>query len=172
MPDPGGIKAGNISKPYGLRGKVNLILESGAGEEIEEGSPLFISIDGQRVPFFVEEFEQISDDQAIIKFEFIDSVEEAGKMTGCEVFHDPARLQTSPDSSPVHAQVVGYRAIDRELGNVGLISGYLYHAFNPVFLVAHEGRELMIPATDDLIDHIDFNSRTIYFRLPEGLIDL
>lgn len=172
MPDPGGIKAGFISKPYGLRGKVNLILESGAGEEIEEGSPLFISIDGQRVPFFVEEFEQISDNQAIIKFEFIDSIEEAGKMTGCEVFHDTAGLLTFPEGSPVHAQVVGYRAIDRELGPIGLISGTLDHEFNPVFLVAHEGKELMIPATNELIDHIDFNKQTVYFRLPEGLTDL
>jgi 16S rRNA processing protein RimM len=172
MPDSGGIKAGIISKPYGLRGKVNLILESGAGKEIEEGSPLFISIDGQRVPFFAEEVELISDNHAIIKFEFIDSVEEARKMTGCEVFHDPARHQTSPDGSPVHAQVVGYRVVDRELGPVGLITGTLHHEFNPVFLVAHEGKELMIPATDDLIDHIDFHNRTVYFRLPEGLIDL
>ena len=71
MLDPEGEKAGRISKPSGLRGEVNIILEPEAGIRIVPDTPLFIDIDGQRVPFFVEEIELVSKDHAIIKFELL-----------------------------------------------------------------------------------------------------
>ena len=51
MPVQGGVKAGKISKPYGLHGELNMILDPEAGKQIETNNPLFINIDGQRVPF-------------------------------------------------------------------------------------------------------------------------
>ena len=89
---PDRTKAGTISKPYGLRGEVNILLEPEAGKYIEPDHPLFIDIDGQRVPFFVEEVELVSADQAIVKFEFIESLEEAKKVAGCSLYFDDAEM--------------------------------------------------------------------------------
>lgn len=172
MPDPLGRKAGIISKPYGLNGAVNLICEPEGGIEIIEGNPLFISIDGQRVPFFIIEMEHISQKHLIIKFEFVNSLEEARKLSGCEVFLDPASTSESSDNQPSFDQMAGYKVVDTVTGPVGTISGFMPHVYNPVFLVDRGKTELLIPANDQLIDRIDHQTRTLYCSLPEGLIDL
>lgn len=172
MPEPGGRKAGFISKPYGLHGKVYLILQKATGITIEKGDPLFITLDGQRVPYFVEEIEMVAEDQAVISFEFIDNLEEARKVSGCEVFFDPSRYPVRNGEGSDPENLVGFRAMDRKGLDIGLITGVLSHELNPVFLVEHGDREIMIPVNEDLISGIDPVLQIIYFDLPEGLIHL
>jgi len=172
MPDPGGLKAGKISKPYGLQGKVSLILTPSAGKLITTDIPLFILIDGQRVPFFIKEFDLVSPDQAIIKFDFIDSVEEARKVSGCETYLDPKRKSVPLEVEPDMQKVVGYEAIDVRSGILGKVTSFLPHEMNPVWVIEHKGREILIPAVEEFIHQINHNEQTIHLILPEGLISL
>ncbi|MEN8230810.1 MAG: ribosome maturation factor RimM [Bacteroidota bacterium] len=172
MPVPGGAKAGKISKPYGLQGRVNMILDPEAGKHIEIDNPLFINIDGQRVPFFVEDFEPVSLDQAIVKFEFINSVEEAREVSGCEVYLDPSQKSASKSGMKDYSAAVGYDAFDQDVGYLGKITDFIQHDMNPVLMVDYKGKELMVPAVDELIQQINHKERSIYFHLPEGLTTL
>ena len=169
---PEGAKAGKISKPYGLRGEVNVILEPRVGNNIEPDNPLFIEIDGQRVPFFVVEVELISGDQAIIKFDFIDSLEDARKVSGCKLYFDPRHQPDLLETGDDLANLIAYQATDREQGLLGTITDYLPHPMNPVFVIQSEGKELIVPAVPDFIEHIDSEKQSVQFILPEGLTDL
>ena len=42
---------------------------------------------------------------------------------------------------------------------------------NVLFIVEHEGEEIMIPAADDLILDIDDENETILMDLPKGLVN-
>ena len=167
-----GAKAGRISKPYGLRGEVNTILEPQTGNYIEPDNPLFIDIDGQRVPFFVEELELGSNEQAIIKFEFIDSLEAARKVSGCNLYFDLHHQPGPSDTGDDLSNFIGFTASDSVNGLLGTISDYLPHPMNPVFVVESEGRELIIPAVRDFIKEINSGEQSIKFILPEGLTSL
>lgn len=168
---PEGAKAGKISKPYGLRGELNIILEPRGGNNIEPDNPLFIDIDGQRVPFFVEEVELLSREQAIIKFEFVDSLEEARELSGCFLYFDTKHQPESTEEEDL-ARLIGYTASDSRSGSLGLIADYLPHPTNPVFVIQSEGKELLVPAVFDFIEHINKEEQSIQFILPEGLTKL
>lgn len=168
---PGGAKAGRISKPNGLQGKVNLILSPEAGKHIETDTPLFIQMDGQRVPFFVEEYEQVTSDLAIVKFEFIEDLESARKLTGCEVFLDSSQEYPIEKGSG-YATLIAYQASDQNSGYLGPVKDYINHKMNPVFLIDYKGNELIVPAVDQFIDHIDHKDKSVHFNLPEGLTSL
>lgn len=169
---PDGAKAGKISKPYGLRGELSILLEPETGNYIQPDHPLFIDIDGQRVPFFVEEVELLSGQQAIIKFEFIDTLEEARELAGCSLFFDPAQQPAELRSGEELDKVIGYLAFDSETGELGTITDYIPHSMNPVLLIDYKGKELMVPAVGDFIDQIDPGKRQVHLILPEGLISL
>ena len=169
---PEGAKAGKISKPYGLRGEVNTILEPQAVNNIEPDNPLFIDIDGQRVPFFVEELELVSSEQAIIKFEFVDTLEAARVVSGCDIYFDMRHQPDPSDSGDEMANLIGYTASDKASGLLGTIADYLPHPMNPVFVIQSESKELIVPAVDDFIDHINPEEQSIQFILPEGLTEL
>jgi len=172
MLDPEGEKAGKISKPSGLRGEVNIILEPEAGTRIKADTPLFIDIDGQRVPFFVEEIELVSRDHAIIKFEFIDTLESAREVTGCFLYFDPMQKPGSKGKADDLSHLTGYMASDRESGLLGEIVDYLPHPMNPVFVIASEKGELMVPAVRDFIESINPEELSVQFILPHGLTTL
>lgn len=173
MESPGGAKAGRISKPYGLQGSVHIILDPVAGQRIQEGDPLFIQMDGQRVPYFVEELTEVSSDQVIVKFEFIDDLGSARSVAGRDVYLDPDKSQDAPSArSEEHQDLSGYAAHDRVLGYLGPVTGMLEHDRNPVLLVDHGGKELMVPAAGEIILKVNHRKRTILFDLPEGLTTL
>jgi 16S rRNA processing protein RimM len=169
---PEGAKAGRISKPYGLQGEVNIILEPRAGNCIEPDNPLFIEIDGQRVPFFMEDVELVSDDQAIIKFEFVNSLEEARKISGCSLYFDPDYKAEQDLAEQDLSHLVGYDASDHVLGALGTISDYLPHRLNPIFVIQSGNKEFLVPAVEDFITKIGHEENIIYFKLPEGLASL
>jgi len=172
MLDPEGEKAGKISKPSGLRGEVNIILEPETGIYIKPDIPLFIDIDGQRVPFFVEEVELVSTDLAIVKFEFIDTLESAREVAGCFLYFDSGQKSRSPDTANDLSYLTGYMASDRESGLLGKIIDYLPHPMNPVFIIASEKGELMVPAVRDFIESISPEELSVQFILPSGLTTL
>jgi 16S rRNA processing protein RimM len=169
---PEGAKAGKISKPYGLRGEVNIILEPLAGNHIEPDNPLFIEINGQRVPFFVEELELLSMEQAIIKFEFIDTLEAAREVSGCSIYFDAKNQPDSPEEEDDLTRLVGFTASDSKSGQLGIIVDYLPHPMNPVFVIQSKDREILVPAVMDFIEHINTEDHSILFILPEGLSSL
>ena len=169
---PEGAKAGKISKPYGLQGEVNIILEPRAGKSIEPDNPLFIEIDGQRVPFFIEEVELVSADQAIIKFEFVNSLEEARKISGCSLYFDPHYQPEQDTVKEDLSHLVGYGASDRMLGPLGSISDYIPHPQNPIFIIRSGNKELLVPAIKAFITNIGHEEKMVHFSLPEGLTSL
>ena len=169
---PDGAKAGTISKPYGLRGEVNILLEPEAGKFIEPDHPLFIDIDGQRVPFFVEELEEVSREQAIVKFEFIDSLDEAKKVAGCTLYFDVAHIPKAAGEAFDLRSLVGYLAFDGKVGELGKVIDFIPHEMNPVFIIDYSGRELLVPAVQEFIVQIDAQSQKLHLNLPEGLISL
>ena len=172
MPVPGGIKTGMITKPYGLKGQVNFMLEPNAVTLIKIDNPLFIDIDGQRIPFFVEDFEQVSDNQAIVKFEFINSIEKAREYNGCEVYSNLEKNATSQKSDSNFNELVGYKAFDQHLGYLGTITDFMQNDINPIFIVDFKEKELLIPAIELLILKVDHKDKSILFELPEGLTEV
>ncbi len=168
----GGVKAGKISKPYGLQGDVHIILIPVVAQKMKPGIPLFIDLDGQRVPFFIESVDLVSDDQAIVKVEFINSLDEARKLTGHEVYLD-ARDAGGLDSRASETdEVIGYRVFDLNLGEIGIVLDIIPSKMNPVWVIEHDGEEILIPAASDFIQKIDQKNSSLHLDLPEGITEL
>jgi len=168
----GGVKAGKISKPYGLQGDVHIILIPAIAQELKSGNPLFIDLDGQRVPFFIETVDLVSDDQAIVKVEFINSIEEARKVAGHEVYLDIQDASISVEQTKDPIEMIGYMVFDLRLGEVGKLTELIPSEMNPVWLIESAGQEIMIPATEDFILKVDHKKKVLRLDLPEGIMEL
>jgi 16S rRNA processing protein RimM len=172
MTEQDGVKAGKILKPYGFSGEVTMVLYPESGMTIKEGIPLFIELDGQRVPFFIESCQFIPGGQAMIHFEFVQTMEDARKIAGCIVYLEPGIPCTTGNREEELAQLVGYDVYDRTLGFLGMINGFVPQYMNPVWLIDCKGSELMVPATRSYIRKIDRRNRELYLELPDGITRL
>jgi 16S rRNA processing protein RimM len=69
-------------------------------------------------------------------------------------------------------EVEGFKAVDEVHGDVGIIEAVSDENYQPLFIIKHGEKQILIPAIDNFISKIDRTEKTIFLKTPEGLIDL
>ena len=165
-----GMQLGVISKPHGLKGALNIIVNPDLARYLTEDNPLFIDMDGQRVPFFVEDITEVAKDHFIIQLEFINSLEEAKSYTGRKVFLEEGTGKGSQVLDP--GMLIGYRAVDRARDFKAVVSDFIDQNRNRLLVLDADGEELLVPMAEEIILSIDQKEKIIHLNLPVGLLDL
>lgn len=165
-------KIGRIGKPHGIKGEVQMQFSDDVFDRTD-ADYVFLVIDGLPVPFFFEEYRFRSDDLAIVKFEGIDSSEQAREITGCDVLF-PRSLSDSDSDELSWAEITGFTVIDNSTEKpIGVIKSVDDSTMNVLLSVENDkGEEILIPVSDELIEDINKDNKTITMDIPEGLLSL
>ena len=161
-------RIGRLGRPHGVKGEVTMQVDDDVFDRVDADF-LVLMVDGILVPFYMEEYRFKTDTTALIKFEDVDTVERARELTNCDVFF-PRRLADSDEEEYTWSFFVGFDLVDAATGHtVGCIASIDDSTANVLFCL-EDGT--LIPATDDLVDHIDAEARRITMHLPDGLLSL
>lgn len=161
-------KIGRLGKTHGVSGEISFLLDDDVFDRTD-ADYLILDIDGILVPFFIDSYRFKTDSNALMKFDGIDTQERARELTGCDVYF-PRNLADSDDDSISWAELVGYSLIDNNSGKViGEIASIDDTTINILFELT-TGK--LIPASEELITHIDTKKQQIYINLPEGILEL
>lgn len=165
-------RIGRIGKPHGVDGEVSFHFDDDVFDRTD-AEYLILDVDGILVPFFMDEYRFKNDETALVKFCDITTQEQARQLTGAEVYF-PREHAEADDGQLSWAQIVGFSVRDAETGKVvGEIHSVDDSTINTLFeLVTPEGGDLLIPATDELINDVNTEERIIEMNLPEGLLSL
>lgn len=163
-------RIGRLGKPHGVRGEL-LFQFTDDVFDTTDADFLFVAIEGLPVPFQIEEYHFRSDELAIIKFAGIDTEQAARELTGCDVLFP--RSEAIEDGFNIGA-LVGFSVVDNATGKtVGQIISVDDSTDNLLLCVqTPEGKEVLLPAPDELIKDIDTEGHAILMVIPEGLLDL
>jgi len=107
----------------------------------------------------------------LVQLEELTSMEEAQAVMGEEVFLPEDRLPPTEEGEYYHYQLIGLRVETVEGKPVGILRGIIETGGNDVYSVESEGREILIPAVDEIIAEVDLERGRIVIDPPEGLID-
>ena len=164
-------KIGRIGKAHGVRGEVTMQVDDDVFDRVD-ADYVVLRIDGILVPFFFEEYRFRTDTTALVKFCDIDDMEHARGLTGCDVFFP--RDMADDDDQPSWVSIIGYQLVNAVDGqSVGTLTGVDDSTANVLFSVeTADGREVLLPAAEDLIEHIDSDARSIGYLMPDGLLDV
>ena len=161
-------KIGKLGKAHGVKGEISFLFDDDVFDRTD-ADYLVIDIDGILVPFFIEEYRFKSDDNALMKFEGIDTQERARELTGCEVYF-PREMAEGDDEQLSWAAIVGFELIDTNSGKTaGRIASVDDSTINILFEL-EDGK--LIPASEELIANVDTKKRQISINLPEGILEL
>ena len=161
-------KIGRLGKTHGVRGEISFLLDDDVFDRTD-ADYLILDIDGILVPFFIEEYRFKTDSNALMKFDGIDTQERARELTGCDVYF-PRSLSDEDETNVSWAELVGYSLIDSHSGKtIGEIAAIDDTTINILFELT-DGK--LIPASDELIQHIDTKQHQIEINLPEGILEL
>jgi len=104
-----------------------------------------------------------------VKFEYINSVEEAEEIAGLSVYFES--YDASNDEVWVH-EAIGYHLIDSKLGEIGEVTDVVTKPGQDLLEITLNTKTFFIPYVKELIHKFDHKKEIIYTDLPEGLIDI
>ena len=162
-------KIARLGKPHGVKGEISMQVDDDVFDRVEADF-LILKVDGILVPFYMEEYRFRSDTTALIKFEDVDTVEQARELTNTEVFFLRSMADDDAEGDYTWAYLVGFTIVEATTGTtVGTIAAVDDSTSNILFELS-DGR--LIPAAEELIADIDNEKKQIRMTLPEGLLDL
>ena len=167
-------KIGKIKKTHGIKGEMLFEFIDDSFDD-DKCSFLIFELDGIFVPFRLTDYRFISNTSALIQLKRIDSGEKARLFTGKEVYF-PQKHIVADTSEELFSwdYFRGFTLIDEKLGKIGIITEIDETTINVLFHIESIGTSThqLIPASDELITHINPDTKELFVILPEGILDL
>lgn len=164
-------KIGIFNKPHGIHGELQFTFTDDIFDRVE-CDYLVCQLDGIFVPFFIEEYRFRSDSTALMKLEGIDSTERARMFTNVDVYFPVEYVEEVEAGELSWDFFEGFRMEDIHHGLLGEVKDVDNTTVNTLFVVDHDGEELLVPAQEAFIVEIDSENKLITVDLPEGLLNI
>ena len=166
------IYIGQIAKLHGYKGGVSLFLDVTHPEEYMDMESFFVEIDGILTPFFVESFKLKNKGFAAVKFQGIDTEQEAKSLLKKKVFIPETVLRELDESNFYDHEVIGYEVEDVVKGKIGKVTAIADLKQNPLLVIEFKDKEILLPIFEGLIVNVDRKLKRLKVKAPDGLIDL
>ena len=161
---------GRITKPWGVKGQVMMFLDVDAPEDYLGLDSAFVEVKGQLVPYFFH-LDNLNGNKAVATFEDL-TPDQANALVGHSLYLPLDLLPKLEGNKFYFHEVVGFRVIDEEKGDIGILEQVIEYPAQPLFQVMKNGVEVLIPVIDEVIKKVDRDNKTLYIAAPKGLIDL
>ena len=167
------LKVGKIVNTHSLKGEVKVISSTDFEEErFKKGSKLLITRGNQLIREVVVQSYRNHKNFLLVKFEGIDSVEEAEKLKNLQIKIDSDEVGELEENEFYFHQMIGCEVFDENDKNLGEIIDILTPGANDVWVIKGEnGKEILIPYIEDVVKKIDITSKKVNIEVMEGLID-
>ena len=146
------LKVGKIVNTHSLKGEVKVISSTDFEEErFKKGSKLLITRGNQLIREVVVQSYRNHKNFLLVKFEGIDSVEEAEKLKNLQIKIDSDEVGELEENEFYFHQIIGCEVFDENDKNLGEIIDILTPGANDVWVIKGEnGKEILIPYIEDV----------------------
>lgn len=163
---------GFITKAHGLQGEVQIFLDTDIPEYYENMESVFVEINNQLIPFFIEHISLQPGQKAIVKFEDIRSIDDVEKVKGKALYLPTSSLPPLKEGQFYFHDVIGYKIIDKTEGELGAVDTFYTAASQTTMVMMYKEKEVLIPVNDQFINGANHDKKEMYVNLPDGLLAL
>lgn len=160
---------GRVMKPHGVKGKVKVDY---FGKDLDRPSfyrEIFIK-DEKGKPKSYEVLEAVPQPpRLILRLKGIEKVEETEPLVGKEILVEKDALLKLGEGEYYWIDILGMRVETREGKGIGKVKEILPTGANDVYVVQGKRREILLPATEEVIQSIDVERGVMKVIRMEGL---
>ena len=162
---------GYVIKKHGLKGEVNVLLDVDDPVQYTALESVFVEINQKLVPFFIESI-QIKGNKALVRFEDINSVEQAEQLQSCALYLPLTLLPKLDDHRFYYHEIIGYQVVDQRLGAIGKVKDVYTSGKQDLLAIEFQSKEILVPVSDEVVGKVDRELATLAVTLPEGLLEI
>ncbi len=163
---------GKIAKKFSFKGEVLIYLDTDEPKLYEDMESVFVEFNKNLVPFFIENSNLHKGDFLRVKFEDVDTEEDADEIMGCEIYLPLIMLPKLTGNKFYFHEVIGFEIEDQRLGVFGKIVSINDTSAQPLFEVINGNVEILVPMIDQFLIKIDRENKKVIMNLPEGLVEM
>lgn len=163
---------GKIAKKFSFKGELLAYLDTDEPELYEKMESVFVELNKNLVPFFIENSSLHKNDFLRIKFEDVNTEEDADELIGRELYLPLSFLPKLEGNQFYYHEVIGFEIEDQRLGMVGKIVSVNDSTAQPLFEVLNGEVEMLIPMIDQFLVKVDRENKRVIMNLPEGLVEM
>lgn len=163
---------GKIVSKFSFRGEVLIKLDTDDPESYLEMESVFVEYGNNLVPFFVERSSLQKSNLLRVKFEDVNSEEDADDLLKCNLYLPLEFLPELDDDQFYFHEIIGFTIEDVNYGTVGILTGINDTTSQALFEIDNDGKQVLIPMNDEFLHKVDKENKTIVVKTPEGLIEL
>lgn len=169
LDEPVFVVIGKFRRPHGIRGEIRMTVLTDYPELISPGQVIYA---GDRYKTYTIKGVRWHGGDMLV------SLKELPDRTAVEIFRNIMVYMKSEDMPElpegeyfIH-ELIGMKVITDQDENLGVLKEILITGANDVYLVeTQEGKELLLPATEEVVLDIDQESRQILVHIIPGLLD-
>jgi 16S rRNA processing protein RimM len=152
-------KIGFILRTHGLKGELTVSLDDDAPDDLPSIPSVFLETDNRLV-------------KAYVKFEEVDSIEEASKLVRRRMFLEKSVRAKSGPTEFYNDEIIGFQVTDETQGALGCIIDIMQAGVNRLLVIDMKGKEVLIPINGPFITTLNKRKKTLTVNLPEGFLDI
>ena len=163
---------GKIAKKFSFKGEVLAYLDTDQPELYENLESVFVEFNKNLVPFFIVSSSLHKNDFLRIRFEDMNTEEDADSIMNCPIYLPISMLPKLSGNKFYFHEVIGFEIEDKRVGVFGKIVSINDTTAQPLFEVENGAVQLLIPMIDQFLVKIDRPNKKVLMDLPEGLIEM
>ncbi len=163
---------GKIVKKFSFKGEVLVKLDTDEPGIYENMESVLISLGSNLIPFFITKSSLHKSNLLRIRFEDVNTEEDADKLLRAELYLPLSLLPKLSGNTFYFHEVIGFEVVDINHGILGVVTGINDTTAQALFEVQKGDKALLIPMSDPILKKVDRIGKKILVETPEGLIDL
>ena len=161
---------GTIFKLHGYKGDVNIYNDNDIPLILPEIEFFFIEENNELIPYFAESKRNKKKNILLVKFEDIDTEEDALKILKKKVYLPKFILKE--EDLDYNKIIVGFDVIDKRLGKIGRVEFVNESTPQSLIIVKAGGKEFFIPFHEQFVLNIILEKKIIQVDIPKELINI
>ncbi|HJN64370.1 MAG TPA: ribosome maturation factor RimM [Flavobacteriales bacterium] len=163
---------GTVFKLHGYKGDVNIYNEVDVPFDFNTLDYFLIEQNSELIPFFIDRARPTKPNVILVKFEDVDSEEEAKKILKRKIFLPKEFFSETDDNDISKKQLIGFLVIDIKMGELGKITFINSKTAQQLIYVHKDGNEFCFPWHEKFVKNIDAKKGIMEVEIPKEFLDL
>ncbi|WP_338410150.1 ribosome maturation factor RimM [uncultured Flavobacterium sp.] len=163
---------GKIAKKFSFKGEVLIYLDTDEPYLYENLESVFVELHKNLVPFFILKSAIHKNHFLRVRFEDLNSEEEADEIMNCEIYLPLSMLPKLEGNKFYYHEIINFVVEDLRLGPIGKVKIVNDSNHQPLLEVLNGDVEILVPLIDSFIIEVDRKNKIFKMDIPEGIVEL
>lgn len=163
-------RVGVIANTHGIRGEVKVFPTTDDPKRFEWLKEVLLDTGTEKIPLKISSV-RFFKNLVIVKFKGINNINEIEKYKGKDLYVTRENAVPLEEGEYYIADIIGASVETEEGEPFGELKDVLETGANLVYVVEHEGKEVLLPAIPDCVKEVDTEDKKVVVHIMRGLLD-